>query len=361
VAGQANHVNSGIRVEVDRIDSTEWEQCLGLFEDANLYQTWSYGAVRWGQRKLSHLVLRRDGEVVAMAQLRIVRPGKLKFGIAYLRWGPLCHRKGCDLESVSVHAIANALYEEYVRKRGLFLRILPNAFLNTPRAELFRSAFSAFQTEPFAAGDTYRTFLLDLEPPLDVLRKNLDQKWRNQLNRAEKNGLVITETTEAEGFGVMIELFNEMWARKRFRQTSSLAEFSSIQKTLPASQQMKVFLCQHEAVPVAGLIATGLGDSGIYLFGATSNRALKTKGSYLLQWRVIQWLKESGIRHYNLGGINPEANPGVFHFKRGLSGKDLRYMEPLVACDSLASKVGIPVADFMRRGMRKLVARRSSL
>jgi len=360
VAGQANHVNSGIQVEVDGIDSTEWEQRLGLFEDANLYQTWSYGAVRWGQRNLSHLVLRRDREVVAMAQLRIVRPGKLKFGIAYLRWGPLCHRKGWDLESASVQVMADALYEEYARKRGLFLRILPNAFLDTPRAELFRSAFSAYRTEPFAAGDTYRTFLLDLEPPLDVLRKKLDQKWRNQLNRAEKNGLVVTETTEAEGFGVMMELFDEMWARKRFRQTSSLAEFCSIQKTLPASQRMKVFVCQDEGVPVTGLVATAIGDSGIYLFGATSNRGLKTKGSYLLQWRVIQWLKENGIRRYNLGGINPETNPGVFHFKKGLSGEDLRYMETLTACDSLASKVGIPVAHFMRRGMRKLVARRSS-
>jgi len=172
--------------------------------------------------------------------------------------------------------------------------------------------------------------------------------------------LVVTETTEAEGFGVMMELFDEMWARKRFRQTSSLAEFCSIQKTLPASQRMKVFVCQDEGVPVTGLVATAIGDSGIYLFGATSNRGLKTKGSYLLQWRVIQWLKENGIRRYNLGGINPETNPGVFHFKKGLSGEDLRYMETLTACDSLASKVGIPVAHFMRRGMRKLVARRSS-
>src|SRR5437762_8097638 len=77
------------QVEVDRATPEEWFQMLDLFEDANIYQTWSYGAVRWGRKNLSHLVLKRYGEVFAIAQLRIVRPIRFNFGMAYLRWGPL--------------------------------------------------------------------------------------------------------------------------------------------------------------------------------------------------------------------------------------------------------------------------------
>ena len=33
-----------------------------------------------------------------MAQLRIVRPTPLKFGMAYLRWGPLWERRGLPLD-----------------------------------------------------------------------------------------------------------------------------------------------------------------------------------------------------------------------------------------------------------------------
>ena len=67
---------------------------LDLFDDANIYQTAAYGEVRWGKKNLSRLVLKRDGEVVGIAQLRIIRPTPLKFGMAYLRWGPLWERRG---------------------------------------------------------------------------------------------------------------------------------------------------------------------------------------------------------------------------------------------------------------------------
>ena len=97
------------QVEVDVVSSSEWSQLMELFEDANIYQTWAYGAVRWGARHLSHLVLKRNNEVVAVAQLRIVGLSKLKCGIAYLRWGPLCHLRGRELDADVVQRMARAL------------------------------------------------------------------------------------------------------------------------------------------------------------------------------------------------------------------------------------------------------------
>jgi hypothetical protein len=80
-----------------------------------------------------------------------------------------------------------------------------------------------------------------------------------------------------------------------------------------------------------------MGDSGIYLLGATSDAGLTSKGAYLLQWTVIQWLKENGFRWYDLGGIDPERNPGVYRFKRGMSGSDISQINPLISCDSVVS------------------------
>ena len=62
------------QVEVDRVTDADWSPLIELFDDANLYQTAAYGGVRWGAKNLSRIVLRRDGEVRAIAQLRIVRP-----------------------------------------------------------------------------------------------------------------------------------------------------------------------------------------------------------------------------------------------------------------------------------------------
>src|SRR5688500_9391610 len=116
-----------LSVEVDSFTSEQWSELLDDFEDANIYQTVAYGSVRWGETNLSRLVLRYSGKVVGLAQLRIIKPTPLRMGIAYLRWGPLCHLKGSELDLANMRAMADALFSEYVVKRRLFLRVLPNA------------------------------------------------------------------------------------------------------------------------------------------------------------------------------------------------------------------------------------------
>ena len=54
------------QAEIDCVTKAQWSALLNHFEDANIYQTWSYGAVRWGERNLSHLLLKQDGEVIGM-------------------------------------------------------------------------------------------------------------------------------------------------------------------------------------------------------------------------------------------------------------------------------------------------------
>jgi lipid II:glycine glycyltransferase (peptidoglycan interpeptide bridge formation enzyme) len=340
------------KIEVDRATPDEWAQMLDLFNDANVYQTWSYGGVRWGRENLSHLVLKRDGEVLGMAQLRIVRPTRLKFGMAYLRWGPLYERRGRPLDPEVALAMARALEHEYVGKRKLFVRILPNAFVGSPRAAVFKSSFFRFTPESLVADNTYRTFVLDLAPSMEELRKSLDKKWRNQLTRAEKNNLTVIAGSGSDEYRDFCQIYVQMRKRKTFETTVDVEEFGRIQEELPKSHHMRILICKDNGVPVAGLVASAMGDSAIYLLGATSDNGLNSKGAYLLQWSLIQWLKENGIRWYDLGGIDPGGNPGVYHFKRGLSGQDVCQLSPLVACNSALSFAVAKAGLAMQRVLR---------
>src|SRR5262249_40860553 len=80
--------------QVDAIDEPTWCRILEQFEDANIFQTWSYGAVRYGHGNFSHLVLKERGGVAAVAQARIVRLSVIGVGVAYVRGGPLWRRAG---------------------------------------------------------------------------------------------------------------------------------------------------------------------------------------------------------------------------------------------------------------------------
>jgi len=325
---------------------------LDLFDDANIYQTSAYGGVRWGEKNLSRIVLKRDGEVLGMAQLRIIKPTPLKFGMAYLRWGPLWERRGQPLDPEVPSRLVRAIEDEYLRKRKLFLRVLPNTFVGSPRAEVFQSAFSRFIPEPIDVDNTYRTFVLHLTPTLEELRSGLDKKWRNQLTRSEKNNLTVISGHGSEEYRIFCGIYSQMQKRKAFETTVDADEFGRIQQALPESQRMRVLICEERRVPVAGLVASAMGDSAIYLLGATSDNGLNSKGAYLLQWTLITWLKERGVKSYDLGGIDPKANPGVYHFKRGFSGVDICQMNPFVASDSAVSSGIVKAGLVLQRTLR---------
>jgi len=349
-------MNSGWQVEVDRSTPAEWSEMLDLFDDSNIYQTWSYGGIRWGEGNLSHLILKRAGEVLGLAQVRIIRPTRFKFGMAHLRWGPLYERRGRPHDSEVVAALARSLEAEYVGKRKLFLRILPNAFGGTPRARAFQDAFGRFTPEPLVSDNTYRTFVVGLSPSIEDLRKKLDKKWRNQLSSSEKNNLKVVQGNGGDGrsdlYRTFCLMYTQMRRRKTFETAVDVAEFGRIQQDLAESHRMQVLICEDRGIPVAGLVASAMGDTAIYLLGATSDEGLKSKGAYLLQWTLIKWLKERGFKWYDLGGIDPEQNPGVYHFKKGLSGIDVTQLNPLVTCDSVASSAMVRAGLAMRRAVR---------
>jgi hypothetical protein len=345
-------MRSAWTVEVDQADSHSWSRLLDQFDDATVYQTAAYGEIHWGKKNLSRLVLKKDGIAVGIAQLRLIRPTALKYGIAYLRWGPLWERRGHPLDAEVPQRLVQAIEDEYALRRGMFVQVLPNAFVGTKRAADFRGAFSQSVFAPSESNDDYRTFVVDLSPSLDELRKGLDKKWRNQLVRAEKNSLEIISGHGREEFRQFSEMYWEMRKRKSFESSVNIDEFERMQEELPDSQRMHILICKENGISVAGLVASTIGDSAIYLLGATSDAGLNAKGAYLLQWTMIQHLKERGFRFYDLGGIDPQTNPGVYHFKKGLSGADLCQIKPFEGSKNAVSLAMVKLAFGLRRTIR---------
>ena len=207
-----------------------------------------------------------------MAQLRIVRPIGFNLGMAYLRWGPVCERRGRLLEPEVISRIAIALHSEYVLRRKLFLRVLPYAFVGSPRGEAFEGAFCGFAVEPSVSDNIYRTLLLDLSPTLDELRRRLDKKWRNQLSRAQDNGLRVISGRGTDEYRVFCNIYKEMRGRKVFETSVDVEELGRMQADLAERHRMEILICEDASGPVAGLVASALGDSAVYLLGATGDR-----------------------------------------------------------------------------------------
>ncbi len=316
-------LQSPLEVQVDSQTPHSWDEVISQFRDANIYQTWAYGAVRWGARNLSHLVIRRDGRVMAAAQLRIARLPLLPAGVAYLRWGPLCHRIGHGLDLVILSEMIAALRGEYCARRGLSLQIIPNAFSGDERGDAFGKVFSqsSFRRELNPVG--YRTVVVDLTVQSEVIRKRLNQKWRNQLNGSEKNGLTLEASDGGAAYSDFVHLYREMWKRKQFETSVDVDEFGRIQEQLDVRTKMQTFLARKDGKAIAALVCSLMGDTAIYVLGATNEQARMLKAAYFLHWQAILWLKNRGACLYDLGGIDSQSNQGGYHFKNGFGGADV--------------------------------------
>jgi lipid II:glycine glycyltransferase (peptidoglycan interpeptide bridge formation enzyme) len=225
------------------------------------------------------------------------------------------------------------------------LRILPgNANRPATVAALREALLRRCAPATFDHGESYRTVMLDLRPSLDTLRRGLDQKWRNQLNRAERNGLRVYRDCGSRALSAFAGIYRQMLERKRF-VAPGLDSYARMQTALPQRQKLQVFVCEEAGHPVAGLVLATVGATGTYILGATNDLGMRCKGAYLLQWRAIEYMKEQGLEQYDLGGINVRANPGVAHFKRGLGGVEWDYLTPFVDCRNPASGLA---ADALR-------------
>ena len=345
---------AGYAAEIDTVDEKAWYGVLERFDDANLFQTWSYGDVRGG-RTLSHLVLRHGGAIVAAAQSRVVTVPVLRVGVAYVRWGPLWKLRGRDPDPEIFRQMLRALRNEYACRRGLVMRLYPVLFEDdAPRFG------SMLEEEGFsAAADTIRprTLRMDLSLPLCGLREGMRAHWRRELKVAERPGLQIIEGTDDELFATFITIYRQMVARKGFVESTDVEDFRAMQRRLPAAFKMRIMLCRSGEDVCAGLVCSAIGNTAIYLLGASGNAERKSRASYLLQWKLIEWLKARGVAVYDLHGINPESNPGTYKFKSdlgGTSGREVAFLGRFDACASVLSHSCLEWGEALRRLFRRL-------
>lgn len=349
-------LGAGYSFEVDTVDEESWYGLLRQFDDANIYQTWAYGLVRNGRQNISHAVLKEQGSVVAIAQCRIAKAPLIGAGIAYVMWGPLWRKRETHGNVEVFRQMIRALRSEYTHKRGLLLRLYPVLFEDD--SPCFLPVFCDEGFEKVEGEKRSRTILMDLSPTLGDLRHGLRPHWQRELKVAGKQRLEIAEGSGDELFEQFIGVYKEMVARKNFLEPNDIHEFREIQRRLPPEFRMRLMLCSSSEGICAGLICSAIGGTALYLFGATSAVGMKSRGSYLLQWNLIERLKEAHVPLYDLNGINPEVNPGTYKFKSDLAGemgREVRFLGRFESCASNASLAIVKVGERLSWLRRVLV------
>jgi lipid II:glycine glycyltransferase (peptidoglycan interpeptide bridge formation enzyme) len=88
--------------------------------------------------------------------------------------------------------------------------------------------------------------------------------------------------------------------------------------------------------PVSVHVSTNLGESGILLLTASSEKGYECSASYMAWWKAVLISNSRGMKKYDVGGVDFEHDPGISRFKAGMGGQECSYIGGFEACTSAA-------------------------
>ena len=301
---------------VEPIAPEAWDDIAADFDGVVQEQLFAYANTRWPSARPEALLFRLRGEVVGGTLMMIQRLPLGVGAIAVCKWGPVFKdaRRG-DAQAIYA-AMVDAMIAQYAVRRRMMLSVLPRAATAETNWQ-----YDHLRARRFRRGATLlfpNRYIVNLRLSDEAQRKSFHQKWRYHLNKSEKAGLTF-EWGEPERMPEFDVVYQAMSDRKNFADHSAYETIPALFAEKDPALRPELFFVRHEGEVVAGAVIFKAGDTAVYLFGATSDRALPLRAGYFLHWNIIRWLRDhTRAQWYDLGGT--DGFQGLHQFKKGMVG-----------------------------------------
>ena len=309
----------------------EWTELTARFEDLSLMQTWEYGEALGnnGPWQIDRAVFEDDGAVVGAIQAVTRRTPFFKGGFAWVNRGPLW-RLSSDTRPEVLGQMMEAARSLWADRRHMYLRIAPPVSKEEWDTDLRTPTGYTRARE----GNGWASARLDLSQDLDTMRQRLDKRWRNSLANAERREVEVRCDSEG-AFAQLIKLQRGEFAFRHYPTTVTPEFLSQLQNSLPPERKLLAFVALSGESLLGGLLISRCGQIGEYLAAVTEGAGRTANVGQLLLWQAIRYLKDSGYRCFDLGGMDLDHTPpGILGFKAGLNAVPYQYIGEFDALDS---------------------------
>lgn len=292
-----------------------WDNQLSEFDDCSPFQTYDWGRY---QKSLGwqpfHFVAENDrGEVCAM-MLGGLRRYPFGTGLMWSPGGPIGAFENWNEELPKAVVKFAGLKRLYLRFRCDQER-KPNKVLFLNHRRWNRSLYTITSNVSME---------LDLSISADALKSQMSRNWRRNLKAADANQLNIKRWTNPDAEEIY-RVYTEMERRKNLPPQFSRGKLENIFKYLGAN--LILYRCEDadgSLLCFRGCLKIG-SRAGDFLAAAT-DKGLAARASYATLWALLQKAREQGARYYDLGGIDPWGNAGVYKFKKETGAREIEYL-----------------------------------
>jgi len=196
-----------------------------------------------------------------------------------------------------------------------------------------------WNSEPLSTGLSLHW---DLRESVDVRLAKLSGNWRHNLKRSQKKNLKF-EIWKQPDVSEIFSLYEEMQNLKSLSQQFSFDEIDSLIKVF--GSQLLIFRCIDKKGNLVAIRACIIiGSKAWDIMAAAGSAARKTYATYGTLWALAQECHLRGVITYDLGGVDPEGNKGVWNYKKGTNAALVKFLGEWEISNSALLKYGINFA-----------------
>jgi len=190
-----------------------------------------------------------------------------------------------------------------------------------------------------------RTIWIDLSVGRDQLWQNLNKTWRAHVRRAQRHGVVVETTRDSELIAEYFALCSHIGRVKGFEVRTSVDLIEQLINTCHTeSVETKLFIAKCEGQIASGALVARCGKSIHYMGGASNRDFARQKPGEALHWAIVEWGLAKKCTRYDLEGIDPAGNPGVYAFKKKMGGEEVTLVGRHVSALNLTGRLLAPLA-----------------
>lgn len=152
----------------------------------------------------------------------------------------------------------------------------------------------------------------------DDLRKELHQKWRNRLNRAERQGLEVRHSKMPQDPNHW--LFTADHAQQRHRGYRNWPPALTLAYIKANPGKAHLFEAYRGTTPVAAMLFLRHANSATYHIGVQTPHGASTSSHNLLMWTAMTYMRAKGCKSLDLGTVS-ETSAGLTRFKIGTGAR----------------------------------------
>ena len=327
---------------------SEWDEFVTSFLEANFLQSWDFYEFYLSR---GFDIVRRgiydENDQLVGVYAGEVEPAKRGRHLA-VAGGPIFNWTNQEVKNL----IFSDMKQQAKKLKCTFVRVRPQ-LQNTPEnAKIFQQL--GFRKAPMYLSVEFAG-VLNLENSEEEILKNMRQRLRRALRKAEKNQITIEKTSDPKAIHDFYQI--ELQTAKRhdfyaFSEDFLTKQFAAFAK----NDEAVLYIAKLNGEILAENFMIFYGNEASYHYGVSSELGTKYSGAPLLHMEAMRDARKRGIKRYNFWGIVDENDTkhrfyGVSVFKRGFGVEELKYLE---ARDLVLDKISyytktLPIETLRRK------------